>query len=455
MLEQSDASNQCRRQMVPALDIPARIPRAALVTGAAHRIGRTIAVALAKAGFDIAVHCHTNRDAGVGTCEAIRRLGRRACLLRADLGNEAATPGGCFRKPAAALGPIGVLVNNASPFERDEWHDATPGSWDAPYRAEPARAVRADAALARAIAGRGRRRGDQHAGPAGLVDDAALRVLHRREGRAVGVDAAMALALAPRIRVNGIGPGPALPSPRQSQAQFDTAMRLGAAAGTAPAPTRSRRAVLALLPLPAMTGQMLALDGGQHLQWPPAATGRRPRSDAHGSSTDRQRPGRAPRVPARHGAAASIGVHPHEQHGRQRVRINVDSAWRKTAQAAVAPAGRRGRDGAGGGLREAWRNRCEAIVAAGHSAGRDAGRADGGSLPRHDGGCIMARVRVEKLDMFADVRRRRGGGTMRSVHQRRLVHSAARLPLNSESRWSNKLTVWVTFMLEVAAISRR
>ena len=76
----------------------------------------------------------------------------------------------------------------------------------------------------------------------------------------------MALALAPRIRVNGIGPGPTLPSARQTEAQFarqsaSVPLRHGAT------PEEVGRAVLAILALPSMTGQMLALDGGQHLQW--------------------------------------------------------------------------------------------------------------------------------------------------------------------------------------------
>ena len=81
----------------------------------------------------------------------------------------------------------------------------------------------------------------------------------------------MALALAPRIRVIGIGPGPTVPSLRQSQAQFD---RQAAAVplGHGTSPDEVARAVLAILALPALTGQMLALDGGQHLQW--AAPGR-------------------------------------------------------------------------------------------------------------------------------------------------------------------------------------
>jgi NAD(P)-dependent dehydrogenase (short-subunit alcohol dehydrogenase family) len=82
----------------------------------------------------------------------------------------------------------------------------------------------------------------------------------------------LALALAPRIRVAGIGPGPAVPSPRQSQADFDrqcASVPLGH--GTSPAEIRA--AVMAILSLPSLTGQMLALDGGQHLQWGAFNTG--------------------------------------------------------------------------------------------------------------------------------------------------------------------------------------
>ena len=76
----------------------------------------------------------------------------------------------------------------------------------------------------------------------------------------------MALALAPRIRVNGIGPGPALPSPRQSQEQFDRQAR-SVPLGHGTNPQEVARAAVAILAMPAMTGQMIALDGGQHLQW--------------------------------------------------------------------------------------------------------------------------------------------------------------------------------------------
>jgi NAD(P)-dependent dehydrogenase (short-subunit alcohol dehydrogenase family) len=251
--------------MVTAWNIPDRIPRVALVTGAAQRIGRTIALTLAGSGFDVALHCHTSRDAGAATCDEIRRLGRSACLLAANLRDEAATQL-LIPQAVAALGPLGLLVNNASPFERDEWHDATRASWDA--HVEPG--LRAPFVLMQHFARQ-------------LPSDAEGVVINMLDQRVWSITPhfvsytvakaglwaltqSMALALAPRIRVNGIGPGPALASPRQTQEQFDRqSASVPLRRGTSP--EEIARAVLAILALPAMTGQMLTLDGGQHLQW--------------------------------------------------------------------------------------------------------------------------------------------------------------------------------------------
>jgi NAD(P)-dependent dehydrogenase (short-subunit alcohol dehydrogenase family) len=242
-----------------------RIPRVALVTGGAVRLGRAICLALARAGFDLAVHCRDSQQEAMETVASIRALGRRAVILTADLADE---PEVSSLVPAAAeaLGPVGVLVNNASVFDRDEWHSADRASWDRHMQPN----LRAPMVLM------------QHFAQA-LPADAEGVVINMLDQRVWSITPhfvsytvskaglwaltqAMALALAPRIRVNGIGPGPALPSARQTPAQF--------ARQTASVPLRHGttpeevgNAVLAILALPAMTGQMIALDGGQHLQW--------------------------------------------------------------------------------------------------------------------------------------------------------------------------------------------
>ena len=247
--------------MQPSLSIP----RVALITGGAVRLGRAIGLALAEAGFDIAIHCNASTAPAEATAMDIQALGRRTAILQADLSKEAETQT-LLARAQAALGPVGVLVNNASTFERDEWHDTTRETWD--FHLEPN--LRAPFVLMQAFA---------KALPV-TAEGAIINMIDQRVWSLtphfvsytvskVGLWAltqSMALALAPRIRVNGIGPGPALPNTRQTQEQFDrqaSSMPLGR--GTTP--EEVGRAALAILSLPAMTGQMIALDGGQHMQW--------------------------------------------------------------------------------------------------------------------------------------------------------------------------------------------
>ncbi|MBV8591914.1 MAG: SDR family oxidoreductase [Acetobacteraceae bacterium] len=245
--------------------IPTSIPRAALVTGAAKRIGRAIALALAGAGFDVAIHCRTSSQAVVEVCREIETLGRRASILEADLRDEPAASQ-LLSQAQAALGPVGVLVNSAAAFERDEWDTVTRASWDA--HIEPN--LRAPFVLMQQFARL--LPGDAEGVVVNMLDERVWSLTPHFVSYTVAkaglwaLTQSMALALAPRIRVTGIGPGPTLPSARQTLEQFarqsgSVPLRHGAS------PEEIGRAVLAILALPALTGQMLALDGGQHLQW--------------------------------------------------------------------------------------------------------------------------------------------------------------------------------------------
>jgi NAD(P)-dependent dehydrogenase (short-subunit alcohol dehydrogenase family) len=240
------------------------LPRTALVTGGAQRIGRAITLALADAGFDVAIHCRTGRVEADALAAKVSAGGRRALVLEADLADEeemhALVPG------AAALGPIGLLVNNASTFERDEWANATRASWD--RHLEPN--LRAPFVLTQHFA---------RALPA-AAEGVVVNLLDERvwsltphfvsytlsKAGLWTLTRTLALALAPRIRVAGIGPGPTLPSARQTAEQFSRQNRL-LPLRRGPTPEEVGRAVLMILALPSFTGQMLALDGGQHLQW--------------------------------------------------------------------------------------------------------------------------------------------------------------------------------------------
>ena len=253
------------------LPISEDIPRLALITGGAKRLGRGIALALAEAGFDLAIHYNTSREEAEALAADLKGIGRRCMIFRADLMREAEVAA-LIPGVTTAMGPIGLLVNNASTFERDEWNDATRDGWD--QHLEPN--LRAPFVLmqdfARALP----------AGRQGFI----LNMLDQRvksltphfvtytlsKAGLWALTQQMALALAPRIRVNGIGPGPAMPSPRQSQAQFERqCASVPLRRGTSPAEVGA--AVLALLTLPSVTGQIVNLDGGQHLQWAPTMSG--------------------------------------------------------------------------------------------------------------------------------------------------------------------------------------
>ncbi len=255
------------------MSLPAAIPRAALVTGGAKRLGRAIALALADSGVAVAVHARASLGEAEATAEACRRKGVGAVVLGADLALEA-DAAALVGRAAGALGTLGILVNNASVFERDEWDDATRASWD--RHLEPN--LRAPFVLTQAFA---RALPDEAEGAVvNILDQRVWSLTPHFVSYTVAkaglwaLTQSMALALAPRIRVNAVGPGPAMPSPRQTEAQFRRqCATLPLGRGTDP--DEVARAVLALLTLPSVTGQMIATDGGQHLQWHPAPDGAR------------------------------------------------------------------------------------------------------------------------------------------------------------------------------------
>jgi NAD(P)-dependent dehydrogenase (short-subunit alcohol dehydrogenase family) len=239
---------------------------AALVTGGAKRLGRAMALDLAAHGWDVAVHHHRSAAEAAETVAAIERRGRRAAALRADLANEAEA-GALVGRAAEALGrPLALLVNNAAVFDYDRPQTADRASWDAHMDVN----LRAPLVLTQAfVAG-------LPAGAEGLVvnliDQRVWNLTPNYTSYTVSKAALwaltqhLALALAPRVRVNAIGPGVALPLPGQSEAAFP-ALAEAAPLGRNTSPEEVALALRFLIEAPAVTGQMIALDGGQHLGW--------------------------------------------------------------------------------------------------------------------------------------------------------------------------------------------
>jgi NAD(P)-dependent dehydrogenase (short-subunit alcohol dehydrogenase family) len=239
--------------------------KAALVTGAAKRIGRALALELAAEGFDVAVHYRTSAAEAAATVAAIEAGGRRAVALAADLEDERASAA-LVGAAAAALGPLTLLVNNASAFEYDRPETADQRRW-ARHMAVNLRApmVLTQSLVARLPAG-------TEANVVNLIDARVLNLTPHYTSYSVSKAALwaltqhLALALAPRVRVNAIAPGPILPDPGMRAERFDQ-LTEAAPLGRAPGLDELCRALRLILEAPAMTGQMIALDGGRHLGW--------------------------------------------------------------------------------------------------------------------------------------------------------------------------------------------
>jgi NAD(P)-dependent dehydrogenase (short-subunit alcohol dehydrogenase family) len=248
--------------------------RAALVTGAAKRIGRALAIDLADQGYDVAVHYRTSAAEAAATVAAIEARGRRTVALAADLEDERASAA-LVEAAAAALGPLTLLVNNAAIFDYDRPETADQRRWER-HLAINLRAplVLTQGLLAQLPAG-------IEANVVNLIDARVLNLTPHYTSYTVSKAGLWALtrhlasALAPRVRVNAIAPGPTLADSGMSAERFE-ALGRAAPLGRAPGLHEICRALRLILEAPAMTGQMIALDGGRHLGWllPGEADGR-------------------------------------------------------------------------------------------------------------------------------------------------------------------------------------
>src|SRR5262249_4385516 len=222
-------------------------------------------LALVKDGFAVAIHYNRSGDAAGILAESIRARGGTAIALAADLADEEAAAA-LLPRAERELGPVGCLVNNAAVFSDDTVETVRRESWDLHLAVN----LRAPFVLIQNFAARL----PPHMGGVviNLLDQRVWSLTPYFVSYTVAkaglwtLTQTMALALAPRIRVNGIGPGPTLPSPRQTPEQLVRQCELmPLRRGTSPQEIAA--AMRFILSAPAMTGQMVALDGGQHLGW--------------------------------------------------------------------------------------------------------------------------------------------------------------------------------------------
>lgn len=238
----------------------------ALVTGGGVRVGRALCVALAKAGYDVAVHYNASEDPAAETASLIEQAGGKAQTFQADL-TDAGKTSALVPAVREAMGPLTLLVNNASLFENDGLADFTVDGWHAHMNAN----LLAPMLLAKAFAAQAEHGRNNMI--ANIIDQRVWALTPRFFSYTLSKSAlwtatqTLAQDLGPKgIRVNGIGPGPTLKNARQSdedwQAQNDALiLRQG------PDPEDIAAALLYLVDARPVTGQMIAVDGGQHLAW--------------------------------------------------------------------------------------------------------------------------------------------------------------------------------------------
>jgi NAD(P)-dependent dehydrogenase (short-subunit alcohol dehydrogenase family) len=236
-----------------------------LVTGAAKRLGRAIALDLAAHGWNVAIHYNGSEEDADSAAQGVRAFGGDAAMLKCDLSKEAETIT-LVDRAVKELGPLTALINSASLFENDDWQTATRKTWDEHIEIN----LRSPLVLSQAFAKQLPENAEGNI--INIIDQRVLKPTPQFLSYSVSkaglywLTTTLAQGMGPRIRVNAVGPGPTLKNPRQSEADFNlqrdaTMLKHGAD------PADICGAVRYLLDAEAVTGQMLAVDGGQHLIW--------------------------------------------------------------------------------------------------------------------------------------------------------------------------------------------
>lgn len=249
--------------------------RRALVTGASKRLGRAMTLELARSGWDVAIHYHDSQEAAETTAEDARALGANAATLKADLGEDAEIDRLVPDASEQLGGALSLLINNASTFRNDEIGSITSESWNDGMDSN----LRAPVLLTQAFAAQASKaRIDANGEPVAqsviinILDQRVLKPTPLFSSYLLAKSALMAFtrssaqALAPHIRVGAIGPGPTIIGSRQSDQHFAN-QRNACILGRGSDPEDIVGAMQFILSNKAFTGQMLAIDGGQHLIW--------------------------------------------------------------------------------------------------------------------------------------------------------------------------------------------
>ncbi|MBY5775427.1 SDR family oxidoreductase [Rhizobium leguminosarum] len=237
----------------------------ALVTGGAVRIGRAISEKLAASGYAVAVHVRAMNASATDFVTSIAAAGGDAILVDGDLSDQS-TVETLVERASAELGPVTLLVNNASKFDPDDVLSLDSDLWEAHFAIN----LRAPAFLTRDMARQ--LPAHQVGAVVNIIDQRIWKLTPQFASYTLAKTAlwaatrTFAQALAPRIRVNAVGPGPTLSNARQHPDDF-ARQSSGVLLGRGGSPAEIADAVIYLARAESVTGQMIAVDGGQHLAW--------------------------------------------------------------------------------------------------------------------------------------------------------------------------------------------
>ena len=239
--------------------------RNVFITGGAKRIGAEISKALSKLDFNIVVHYNTSVSEAKDLKKRLNKSKANIYLVKADLTNEKQVIE-AFKKAQKQIGSIDCLINNASVFEYDNIKSLTAKSWNKHMSAN----LNAPLMLSKLF---------YHQLPRVITGDI-INIIDQRvlnltphflsytasKSGLWTMTQTLALELAPRIKVNAIGPGPVIKSKFQSNKDFmkqckSVPLQIGSS------PDEIARTIIFILSMPSITGQIITLDGGQHLGW--------------------------------------------------------------------------------------------------------------------------------------------------------------------------------------------
>ncbi|MEM8792773.1 MAG: SDR family oxidoreductase [Pseudomonadota bacterium] len=250
-------------------------PGRALITGASYRLGRAMALDLAARGWSVAIHYNASADGAASTVVEAEALGASAVAVQADLDDPKATSMLVTRAAEGLGGPLNVLINNASTFENDTIGSITETSWDRGMGSN----LKAPVMLVQDFAAQASEpRIDEAGEPVAqavainLIDQRILKPTPEFMSYLLAKSALQmftktaAQALGPKVRIAAIGPGPTIVAENQSPGHF-AMQRRACILERGSDPDDIVCAMRFILDCKAFTGQMLAIDGGQHLTW--------------------------------------------------------------------------------------------------------------------------------------------------------------------------------------------